>query len=335
MDHSLTFCICAYNAEKYIEETLESLFKQTFLDFNLWIIDDCSTDRTRKVAENYCRLHAPINYSIISLSQNGGLANARRYAETHVTSEFIGFIDADDIAKPEALGKMFKTIQNHPDCMTVGVYCQYISPESTKMSGGIFIGPRSKEEFMAMAQKEKMIFLPPLNISRTEFIRKAGFRAIDGFPPGKPRFQDMCEDLDLWTRMSDFYKEGKYMLVIPEILLNYRKMNSSMSVNVHAMNMRMRHIKKNLKLRRAGKREQKFIDYLLRLTLREKIIYAYQDWATNFYKRAGFYYIQKDYLRFIFFFFCTGIFYPKYLLQKFKKNIFPFLKNKSFPNSSL
>ena len=106
--NQLTVCICAYNAEKYIEETLASLLVQTYSAFDLLVIDDCSTDNTRLTVENFWAAHSVVNAKIITLPENGGLANARRYAENTVSTEFICFIDADDVAYPQAIEKMFE-----------------------------------------------------------------------------------------------------------------------------------------------------------------------------------------------------------------------------------
>lgn len=320
-EYRLTICICAYNASTYIQETLESVFAQTYHNFALVVIDDASTDDTRFVCESFFREHKWNEANVITLPENGGLAAARCYAETHSETEFLGFIDADDVMLPSAIERMMRIITADLDCMTVSAYCEYMTPNGKKMPGGIFIGPTSKEEFMNQAKDEKRLFMPPMNISRVEWIRKAGCRAVDGFPPGKPRYRDMCEDLDLWTRMSDFYTEGKYMVVIPEVLFRYRKMSTSMSANGRAMSMRMRHIKCNLKRRRRGEVELSFIDYLASLTTWQKVKYAYSDWSQNFYKQAGFHYMQKHYLRFIWYYGCAAVFNLGYFLQKMRYNI--------------
>ena len=324
--NKLTVCICAYNAELYIGQTLQGLFEQTFRDFDLLIINDCSTDHTVRVIEKFFADHHWKQTKIVTLPENSGLANARRYAENLVETEFLCFIDADDIPLPEAIEKMFHRISSDPDCMTVSCYCEYISPEAKKIGGGIFIGPTTKEKFMKQSAEEKRMFIPPFNISRVQYIRQAGCRSIAGFPPGKPRYQDMCEDLDLWTRMSDFYKDGKYIIVLPEILFQYRKMPSSMSANGHAMSMRMRHIKCNLKRRRAGFDELTFIDYMATLSRWQKIKYAYEDWGQNFYKQAGFHYLQKNYFHFLWNIGCAVLFAPGYFIQKLIKNVLPAVK---------
>ena len=327
--NQLTVCICVYNGEKYITETLESICSQTFQEFDLWIINDCSTDNTLHVIEDFFANRENINVKVTTLTENGGLANARRVAEQSVDTPFICFIDADDIAYPQAIEKMFDLINSQPDCMTVSAYCEYISPDSKKIGGGIFIGPTTREKFIEKAAGNKLMFIPPFNISRTEFISKAGFRSVDGFPPGKPRYQDMCEDLDLWCRMSDFYKLGKYMLVIPEVLMKYRKFPQSVSADSRAMNWRMRHIKNNLILRRSGKEELNFVDYMAKVTGWQKIKYFFKDFGSDFYKQAGFCYMQKRYCSFVWYFMLAAVISPGYVIQKITNNILPYFRSKS------
>lgn len=327
MSCDLTVCICAYNAEKYIAETLESLSKQTFKDFKLLIVNDCSTDRTVEIAEAFADSNWG-GFEIISLPENGGLARARRVAEDMCRTEFICFVDADDVPYFDAIEKMYRRIKSDGNCMAVSGYCEYISPDSKSIGGGIFIGPVSKEEFMQQAADKKLMFIPPFNISRIEYLRKAGGRAVDGFPDGKVRYQDMCEDLDLWTRMSDFYKHGKYIVVLSDIILKYRKMASSVSANSRAMSMRIRHIKFNLLRRRNNEPELKFVDYIAQLSRWQKIKYAYSDWASGLYKQAGFYYLNKNWIGFAVYFIGAALFNPGYVFQKFQKNIIPSFRKK-------
>ena len=70
---------------------------------------------------------------------------------------------------------------------------------------------------------EKLIFMASTSIYNREIALLVGGHSIKGFPEGKPRYQDLCEDLDLWTRMSDLYKEKKAIIVLPEVLYQYRK----------------------------------------------------------------------------------------------------------------
>ena len=317
----LTVCICAYNAEKYITETLQSLFRQTYTNFDLLLIDDCSTDNTCEIIQSFVNEYPFLNTTIISLNKNQGLAYGRKVAERLVSTKYILFFDADDLALPHYVEKLYMRIQQDAQCMAVGCYCEYIDDAGNLIGGGIRIGSKTSEEFRNRAAKEKLMFMSASSIIRVSDMRHAGGRHIEGFPSGKPRYQDMCEDLDLWTRMSDFYKDGKYIIVVPEVLFQYRKMASSMSANGQAMSMRMRHIKCNLKRRRRGEAELTFIDFLASLTPWQKVRYAYSDWSQGFYKQAGFHYMKKNYLRFLLNFGCAALFNPGYFLQKMKHNV--------------
>ena len=94
--------------------------------------------------------------------------------------------------------------------------------------------------------------MQPTAIIHRETALLAGGICIDGYFEGKPRYQDLCEDLDLWTRMSDFYKEGKAIVVIPEVLCQYRKMEHTTSTNTIGMIIKVRYIKSNLLKRRSA-----------------------------------------------------------------------------------
>jgi len=319
-ENNLTICICAYNAEKYIVKTLRSLYEQTYRDFDFLLIDDCSSDKTQEVVQAFIDEHQWASARIVHLDENGGLAHGRHVAEKLVNTEYLGFFDADDLALPTYVEKLYSRIQQDPNCMAVGCFCEYIDEQGKRIGGGIHIGNITPEEFYDRASREKLMFMSASSLIRVSDMKRAGGRNINGFPSGKPRYQDMCEDLDLWTRMSDFYKEGKYIVVVPEVLFQYRKMVSSMSANGRAMSMRMRHIKCNLKRRRRGEAELSFIDYLASLTTWQKIKYAYSDWSQGFYKQAGFRYMQKHYLRFMWNFGCAALFNPGYFLQKMKHN---------------
>ena len=97
----LTICICVYNGEQYIKETFDSLYTQTYKDWNLYIIDDCSTDHSKEVIEEILAKHPEHQSQLISLPENSGTAYARQYVLEHVDTPLMLFFDADDIAKPD------------------------------------------------------------------------------------------------------------------------------------------------------------------------------------------------------------------------------------------
>lgn len=260
MNNDLTIAICAFNCEKYIVQTLDSVLNQSFQNFDLVIVDDCSTDNTLDIIKSYFA-KKPHLHRLIHFEKNRGLCGGRIWVERNVKTRYLMFIDADDLIYPTYVETLYNKIISDSDIMAVGCYVEYIDSDGEKMGGGIFIGETTKEGFYKKAQKEKLIFSIATSLYNRELALRVGGHSDKGFPEGKPRYQDFCEDLDLWTRMSDLYKEGKVILVVPKILYQYRKHDSAISTNSIGMVLRMRHIKTNLKRRRRGEQELTFVEF--------------------------------------------------------------------------
>lgn len=268
MKHDLTVAICMYNAEPYIEETLSCIVAQTMQEFDLLIVNDCSTDGSTKKVEAFFEQH-PRQYEMVNLPVNGGLCAGRRYVEENATSKYILFVDADDCPYPTLVKKLYEKITSDADLMAVGCYLEYMDSKGCKMKGGIFFGETQKEKFREKAQKGKLIFMQPTAIYDRRLALSVGGHQTEGFPQGKPRYQDLCEDLDLWTRMSDLYAEGKAIVVVPEVLCRYRKHEQALSANSLGMLLRMRHIKTNVRRRRNGQGDLTFIEFKEQLSKQE------------------------------------------------------------------
>lgn len=315
----VTLAICMYNAEKYIEETLECLMAQTMQDFHLLIVNDCSTDNSVECVKRFFAQH-PRQYELIMLPKNGGLCVGRRFVEEHATTKYLLFVDADDKPLPTYVEKLYQKITSDADLMAVGCYMEYINLQSKKIGGGIYIGETTKEAFYRKAEKAKLIFMASTSIYDRQLALSVGGHNIKGFPEGKPRYQDLCEDLDLWTRMSDLYKEGKAIVVVPEVLYQYRK-GDGMSMSSYGMNLRMRHIKTNLKRRRRGLNELSFIDFNNQLTDEEKHQLEKDALATDSL-RVAYYSLRKgkvfSFIRHLYV--CVRC-KPSYLWDKIKHNL--------------
>lgn len=255
----LTLVICVYNAAKYIEKTLESVLAQTASDFHLLIVNDCSTDNSVELIQHFFESQ-PRQYELIHFDENHGICHARHFAERHAKTAYMMFLDSDDILLPHAVEKMWGKMMSDADLMAVGCYLDYINERGKKIGGGLYLGETSKEGFIAKAAAGKLIFMQPTAIYHRLTALSVGGYEIDGFPAGRPRYQDYCEDLDLWTRMSDKYVEGKAIVVIPEVLCLYRKGSGLSSSSFHMM-LKMRYTKCNVKRRRAGEANLSFTEF--------------------------------------------------------------------------
>lgn len=267
MKTEITLAICMYNAEKYIEETLACIMAQTMQDFHLLIVNDCSTDGSVECVKRFFKQN-PRQYELVSLPENRGLCAGRRFVEEHATTKYLLFVDADDWPLPYFVEKLYKKIISDDKLIAVGCYLQYIDLYGRRIKGGIFLGETTKDSFFQKARNGKLIFMSSTSLYDREIALSVGGHNINGFPKGKPRYQDLCEDLDLWTRMSDLYTEGKAIVVIPEVLYYYRK-GDGISLSSLGMLLRMRHIKMNLKRRRKGLDEWSFIDFRAQLSTEE------------------------------------------------------------------
>ena len=319
MKTDLTLAICMYNAEKYIEETLLCIMAQTKQDFYLMIINDCSTDNSADVVNRFFVDH-PRQYEMVNLPENRGLAFGRRYVEEHADTKYLLFVDADDCPLPLFVEKLYDKISSDSQLMAVGCYLEYMNLDGKKTKGGIFIGETSKNGFYQKALKEKLIFMASTSIYNREVALSVGGHNIDGFPEGKPRYQDLCEDLDLWTRMSDLYVDGKAIIVVPEVLYKYRK-GDGISTGAFGMLLRMRHIKTNLKRRRSGEKELSFIDFQNSLSEKEIASLKKEATAVNSFRNAYYYLKKGNFLLFIKNIFISIYNNPKYMMDKIKHNL--------------
>jgi len=106
----------AFNTEKYIGETIKSVQNQTFRDWELIIVDDCSTDNTIDVALSFAKLDNRIR--VIKAISNGGVAKARNLGLENAKGEYIAFVDSDDFWKPTKLQKQFAFMQEKKYILT-------------------------------------------------------------------------------------------------------------------------------------------------------------------------------------------------------------------------
>jgi teichuronic acid biosynthesis glycosyltransferase TuaG len=85
----------AYNSEKYIRESIESVISQDYKNWELIIVDDCSKDDTKRIVKEYMKKDTRIK--LIPLKKNLGVANARNTAIRESRGKYIAFLDSDDL----------------------------------------------------------------------------------------------------------------------------------------------------------------------------------------------------------------------------------------------
>lgn len=102
----VSIVIPVHNAEKFIEETIKSVIAQTYTDWELLLVDDCSKDASKTIASGYEALDKRIR--LIALEENVGAAKARNVGIKESKGAYLAFLDADDIWVKEKLERELK-----------------------------------------------------------------------------------------------------------------------------------------------------------------------------------------------------------------------------------
>lgn len=109
----ISVIVPVYNVEKFLPECLNSLIDQTHKNFEVLLVDDGATDHSADICDNYAKKDNRIR---VFHKKNGGLSDARNYALTYITGDYIAFIDSDDYVHKEYLETLIKNcISNDAD----------------------------------------------------------------------------------------------------------------------------------------------------------------------------------------------------------------------------
>ena len=111
MSEIVSIITATYNAERFIELTIQSVLKQTYENFEMIIIDDYSTDHTCDIVQRYMKLDKRIK--LYKLDQNSGAAVARNYGINKAIGRYIAFLDSDDLWDRQKLEKQINYMKNH------------------------------------------------------------------------------------------------------------------------------------------------------------------------------------------------------------------------------
>lgn len=115
----VTIIMPAYNCEKYLKEAVESVKAQTYKDWKLLIIDDCSTDGTLKLAHSL--VDSDERITVLHNKTNSGVSNTRNRGIRDADTEWIAFLDSDDVWEHEKLERQLSIATDDVDI----VYCSY------------------------------------------------------------------------------------------------------------------------------------------------------------------------------------------------------------------
>ena len=136
-----------WNCAKYICETIKSVQAQTYQNWEMIIVDDCSTDNSEEVVKPFLELDKRIRF--LKNGKNSGAAVSRNYALREAKGRWIAFLDSDDLWLPEKLEKQLKFMVQHNYAFT---YHEYTEMSEDGKDLGVYVsGIKKVSEFQMYA----------------------------------------------------------------------------------------------------------------------------------------------------------------------------------------
>jgi glycosyltransferase involved in cell wall biosynthesis len=205
----------AYNCQKYIADSINSVLSQNFFDFEIIVLNDGSTDETVKIVESFH--HSKIR--LVHNPRNLGLAGVRNRLLELATGDFLAWQDSDDLCTPDRIGKQRRFLLENPDCLAVGSAASVIDEDGKEIQKYLINPLYLDNESLAVS----LCFEDPFTNS-SMLMRKSAANELSfdsNFPP--------YEDYDFWEKIS---WRGK-MANLPDRLIQYRRHGIQTSKNTN------------------------------------------------------------------------------------------------------
>ncbi len=196
-----------YNVEKYLKDCVESIYAQTFGDFELLLIDDCSTDGSGELADELAAKDARVR--VIHVVENGGLGRARNRGIRESIGTYLTFIDSDDWVKPTFLAEFVTAAERY----RAEVVCMGDEKYFPQDDGGWRIEPHWKVvEQDAMLTQEKKGRIEAMIGGHLPNMACAKLYARDLFVRTGLHFEPILSE-DVLFSFEVLYQAGTYVLI--------------------------------------------------------------------------------------------------------------------------
>lgn len=208
-----------YNAEKYIAETLQSIGNQTFGDFDVHVVDDCSTDNSAAIIQTFCSTDDRFFYHR-SPSNFGGPAGPRNLGIEKSSGEYVAFCDADDLWVAHKLETQLAIAEEAGADIVSAVIRDFQEgeePEPVAAPSGPM--PRSEVSHTRLLLKNWIAL-------SSVVARRSALEAAGPFNPARSHIA--VEDFDMWLRIT---QAGGRAVRVGVPLVHYRKLPTSISAS--------------------------------------------------------------------------------------------------------
>lgn len=135
--HFFSIVMPVYNVEKYLPQAIDSVLGQTFKDFELILVDDCSPDNSYKMCNDYAKRDGRIQ--VIHLEKNGGVSNARNIGMKAAEGQYLLFMDSDDYIDSVLLEKVYHSLKkNVADIVFFGMTEEHFNVKGEHIESVVF-----------------------------------------------------------------------------------------------------------------------------------------------------------------------------------------------------
>lgn len=200
-----------YNCEKFIEETIKCVINQTYENWELLLVDDCTPDSSADIIKKYSKKDKRIKY--IKLNENSGAAMARNRALQESKGRFIAYLDADDLWKKEKLEKQVDFMLNNEYAFTCTDY-EKIDEDGNSLKIVKIPKKVNYDLFLRNTIIQTVGVMVDTNIADKKLLKMPNIR----------RRQDAATWCQLLKAGYDCYE-------VPEVLSIYRVVSNSLSSN--------------------------------------------------------------------------------------------------------
>jgi glycosyltransferase involved in cell wall biosynthesis len=180
----ISVIIPTYNRGWIIKEAIDSVLAQEYINYELIVVDDGSTDDTHDILNSYQK-----NFLVLR-QNNKGVSAARNRGLAAASGRLIAFLDSDDTWLPQKLSQQVDFFQSNPDALI----CQ---TEEIWIRNNVRVNPKKRHK-----KPSGMIFEPSLSLCLVSpsavMIKRNLFEEVGLFDETLPA----CEDYDLWLRIS-------------------------------------------------------------------------------------------------------------------------------------
>ncbi|CZF77330.1 glycosyltransferase family 2 protein [Grimontia marina] len=224
---TISVVMSVYNGEKYIAETLDSILGQSFIEFELIVINDCSTDNSLSILESYAASDARIR--IINNAVNKKLPASLNVGIRAARGKYIARMDADDISLSHRFQTQFDFMESNPELSFVGTLVKcfydddnvgsaYATTSAMEEIHFNFIDPSHDTERTTQ-------LITAETYKTTRICHSSLFGRTDAFKKIMYREDVFAEDWDLYNRAIN---RGLLISKVPEVLVKYRIVNTGM-----------------------------------------------------------------------------------------------------------